>query len=334
MFTSARIKLTAWYLVIIMAVSFSFSALIYRSISMEFERRLVTIEKRFHLGPNPLRDPQIETLRTILTQDLKEAKLKVLVVLAYTNGMIFVVSSLAGYFLAGKQLKPIEAALNEQKRFVADASHELRTPLTSLKTSIEVALRGKKMSIKEAKNVLNESLEEVDRLSLLTSNLLSLARGRQNNADKKTIDLKEVVKEMSKKMQPMAGKKQIKIKTKTKSLKIKADRESIEKLITILLDNAIKYTPRKGKITISLQSSRRCVFLRVKDTGVGISEKDIDQVFERFYRVDEARNRQKADGFGLGLALAKQIVKAHRATISVKSIVGKGSTFTVKFPKA
>src|SRR5512141_1822886 len=120
MFTSARFKLTGWYLLIIMAVSISFSAFIYKGVSLEFERRLNAIESRLQLGRFGIYPPpgQVEMFIT----DLEDTKERVLIILVYTNFVIFVFSALAGYFLAGKTLKPIEKAMDEQKRFVADAS--------------------------------------------------------------------------------------------------------------------------------------------------------------------------------------------------------------------
>ena len=135
-FRKARLKLTAWYLFIIMAISLSFSAFIYRGITQEFQRRLHTIERRLDFRGHGIRPPigQAE----FFIQDLEETRQRVLLVLLYTNGAILAFSALAGYFLAGKTLKPIESVMEEQKRFVADASHELKTPLTALITSTEV----------------------------------------------------------------------------------------------------------------------------------------------------------------------------------------------------
>ena len=152
MFQSARLKLTLWYLLIIMSISLFFSGIIYRSVSFEVQSRLSRIEERF-----PEWQPGRPML--LLVEDLAFVKRRVLLMLFYLNGVILAVAGAAGYFLAGKTLNPIEAALEEQKRFVADASHELRTPLTALKTSIEVTLRQKKLTVQEAKAVLQGSLE-------------------------------------------------------------------------------------------------------------------------------------------------------------------------------
>src|SRR3989338_10905472 len=179
MFETARLKLTAWYLLIIMAISVAFSIVIYRSVTSEFHRRLNAIELRLELDRYGFRLPPGQ--EQYFLQDLVQAKHRVFLVLLYTNGVILVCSAVAGYFLAGKTLAPIERAMEEQKLFVADASHELKTPLTALQTSIEVALRDKKIDLKSALFTLKDSLNDVKSMTSLTNDLLSLTRYQQNN---------------------------------------------------------------------------------------------------------------------------------------------------------
>jgi len=135
MFRSARFKLTAWYLLIIMLISALFSLVIYRGVTLELEMRFSLIEQRFEMQNFRMNHPPLSS-PPLFEEDLATAKRRVLMMLLYINGVILVFSGGAGYFLAGRTLGPIENALEEQKRFVADASHELRTPLTALKTSI------------------------------------------------------------------------------------------------------------------------------------------------------------------------------------------------------
>jgi two-component system sensor histidine kinase CiaH len=331
MFTSARLKLTGWYLLIIMTVSISFSAFIYKGVSLEFERRLNAISDRLQLGRFGIVPPpgQVE----LFVQDLEETKERVLIILVYTNFVIFVFSAGAGYFLAGRTLRPIERALEEQKRFVADASHEFKTPLTALQTSIEVTLRDKKLNLKEAKSVLKESLNDIQNLSSLSKYLLGLARFQKDNSlTKENVNIKEVTKSALKKLTPLAKDKKIQLSQNVGDTVVRANKESLEKLITILLDNAIKYTPKGGKVSINSEGGQRGILLKVTDTGIGISDKDIPHIFERFYRADIARSKDKVTGFGLGLSMAKQITQLHKGTIDVKSKLGKGSTFTVRLP--
>src|SRR4030042_6455251 len=171
MFHSARIKLTLWYLLIIMAISVLFSLIIYRVQSNEPERVLLRqrtlIERGGFLRPGfgpPELEPEI----------LEEARRRLMLNLILINLGVLIISGGAAYFLAGRTLEPIEKALENQKRFVADASHELRTPLTTMKTELEVNLRSKGL-VEEAKKILESNLEEVDKLGYLSDKLLRLS---------------------------------------------------------------------------------------------------------------------------------------------------------------
>lgn len=332
MFRSARVKLTVYYLLIIMFISGLFSFAIYRVVTSELETRFSTIERRIEFEQRGFGLPPAQ--RAFLAGHLEGAKRRVLAILLLANGVILVFSGVAGYFLAGKTLRPIEEALEEQKRFVADASHELRTPLTSLKTSIEVALRDKKMTTKEAKETLQSSLEEADNLGILASDLLDLTRYQKASTDLtfKQVDAGRLLEDVSKKVQPLAKDKDINLEVNSAKAILKADETSLNKVITILLDNAIKYTPKKGKVTATAKVDRRHFFLEVKDTGIGIRQSDIPHIFDRFYRVDQSRSKMEVPGFGLGLSMAKEIVDLHKGSIEVASAFGKGSTFTVKLP--
>ena len=203
MFKKARIKLTARYLLIIMTISISFSAFIYRTVTMEFQRRLGNIEKRLELQEIGIRPPVGQP--SYFLQDLKESRKNVFIILFYTNGVILIFSALAGYFLAGKTLLPIEVSLEEQKRFVADASHELKTPLTALQTTIEVSLRDKKLNLKSAKKLIKSNLEETMRLSKLANDLLSLTRYELGNGNFvfNKLDIKKLIEEVYRNIKPI-----------------------------------------------------------------------------------------------------------------------------------
>lgn len=348
MFKSARLKLTGWYLIIIMLISLFFSAVIYLGAVQELERGFHRAELRFkaeELGiplPQPFSErpedlpPRLReiALRFFSVEELKATKRRLGLNLLVVNGMILGISALASYFLAGRTLQPIEKVMEEQKRFVADASHELGTPLTAIKTSIEVALRDKKMSIKEAKKVLKENLEEVDSLHSLSKNLLSLAQPQKgtNNFVFEQIDIAEVIKSAYKKIAPLAKKKDINIKLKTASHILEADRRSLKEMVTIFLDNTVKYTPQGGKVTVTTKSDSKNVLIKIKDTGIGIAKGDLPHIFDRFYRVDQSRSKAKVAGFGLGLSLAKRIIEVHKGKVEVSSVVGKGTTFSIKLP--
>lgn len=338
MFHSARIKLTAWYLLIIMLISVSFSVAMYKVLTFELDRvertQRLRIERRI---PDMARIIPPEQPFRIDPDLIDETKDRLQLILLIINLGILGASSVAGYFLAGKTLKPIEQALEEQKRFVADASHELRTPLTALKTSMEVALRDKKMTIREAEKVIKSNLEDVDSLESLSSNLLILAN-LQNNGQKlvfEDINIAEAVKNAYRKILPLANKKDVAVKLQVENQIVQANKESLEQMMLIFLDNAVKYTPSGGKVMLTAKSEGKSITLKIEDTGIGIAKEEIPHIFERFYRADQSRSREHlrgVGGFGLGLSLAKRIIEIHKGTVEVASILGKGTTFAIKLP--
>ena len=199
MFHTARLKLTAWYLVIITLIMMVFSMAIYQVTTLELERGLRRFQNHFvngELGAVPPRFPRQEVNNQVI-ENLELAKHLILIRLLTIDGVILLLSAVAGYFLAGKTLKPIERSLKEQKRFVADASHELKTPLTALKTSTEVTLRSKKLSLAKAKQALESNLEEIESLSHLSNDLLRLTKLQSNGEliNKKTFKLKKLIQE-------------------------------------------------------------------------------------------------------------------------------------------
>lgn len=322
-FESARIRLTLWYLLIIMTISLTFSAFIYRSFSNELTRRLENIETRLGLR-------ELGGQVRYFAQDIKDTRGAVLIVLFYTNGIIFIFSFAAGYVLAGKTLKPIEDALDQQKRFVTDASHELKTPLAAMQIATEVTLRNKQLTKSLAVLTLKENLAEIEKMKNLSNNLLLLAKTNGNaRTTFETFSTAEI-KTLEPMFTKLAKQKKIKFVSTIKPLTISANKESVLQLVSLLLDNAIKYTHR-GTVRLGVLRSGRNLKIVVSDTGVGIKANDVPKIFERFYRVDSSRSKS-VDGFGLGLSIAKKIVTSHNGDIKVTSIPTKGSTFTVLLP--
>lgn len=338
MFNSARLKLTAWYLLIIMLISVSFSTVIFQVSSRELERfdrlQRSRIERHLLEGiPGLFEGPR--TLPPFLDPALvQETKNRLLLILVAINSGILVISGVTGYFLAGRTLNPIREMVEEQNRFISDSSHELRTPLTALKSSLEVGLRDKSLNLKEAKSLIAESIAEVNKLHSLADGLLQMAQYQKPSADTKRekISLLELISKAVQKLEPLAKEKGIIIRNRAQDVQIEGNPFSLSDLWVILLDNAIKYSPKDKTIKISSQRLDGFVRVAVEDKGMGIDKKDLPHIFDRFYRADSARSRVDTGGYGLGLSIAKKIVDLHRGSIAAKSRLGKGSVFTVSLP--
>lgn len=336
MFRSARLKLTAWYLIIIMLISASFSVAIYEVLTNELDRveRIQRIRQDHQLSlPDVPFDisqgsPRVFRLDPQLIEETKE---RLQVVLLLINLGILCASSLAGYFLAGRTLRPIKEMVDEQNRFVTDASHELRTPLTSLKTSTEVYLRDKNHTLVESDALHKSNLEEINNLQTLSDNLIKLTQYQKINGNMIFVDVSiaGIVEEAVKKVANLAKFKKITLLNKVKDVKTKADRQSLVEMFVIFLDNAIKYSPKNTTVSLSSRVQDRFVEIEIKDEGVGIDKKDIPHLFDRFYRVDKSRTKTDVAGYGLGLSIAKQIVDKHNGLIKVESEMGKGTKFKV-----
>jgi len=322
MFKEARLKLTGWYLLIIMVISLAFSGVIYGMISQEMERFVRS--PRFRESQIPIIEKEI----------VEESQKRLIWSLIEINGVILLISGTLGYVLAGKTLSPIQKMLEEQKRFVGDASHELRTPLTALKSMLEVGLRDKKMDLKEARKLISESIEETDKLKKLSDSLLELAR-ENSNGKKLAIEkvkVKEIVEEAVKQIKVTALRKKIKIIYKGNGTIVMGNKDKLTELLVILLDNAVKYSLEGKQIEINSRGGERKGVIKIKDRGVGIAAKDLEHIFERFYRTDSARARGEKGGYGLGLAIAKKIVEEHNGKITVTSEINKGSEFKISLP--
>ena len=335
MFHSARIKLTAWYLLIITIICVSFTVAMYQEMTVELDRIKAMHRSRIERGlPNRLAPP-INTNSLFLDPNLvAETKMRLKIILAGIDVLIIGVSAGAGYFLAGKTLKPIGEMVEGQRRFIADASHELWTPLTAMKTEIEVTLRDKKLGLPSAKNLLSSNLEEVDKLKSLTDYFLTLSKYQDtnNNLSWETFNLLPVAEEVCNRLQGLAKEKKVEIKKDLAPVLLEANKVSITELVSILLDNAIKYSHPEGKVIIGLEEKRGNVQIKVEDFGIGISETDLPHIFNRFYRADLSRTKNVVKGYGLGLSIAKSIVDLHKGKIEAQSVVNKGSVFTVALP--
>lgn len=233
-----------------------------------------------------------------------------------------------------EMISKLERAFERERRFTADASHELRTPLAVLRGDIEVALR-RDRSVEEYKRVLNSSLEEIERITRLTDDLLTLAR---SDAGDKVLELAPVrldrlAVEVHAYIQPLAESAGVALACEGTQVPIvvEGDEKRLKQLLVNLLENAIKYTPSGGTARLLLLTQDSSTLIQVSDTGRGIPAASLAHVFERFYRETDPRD-SRVTGFGLGLAISKWIVDAHHGEIEVDSAEGEGSRFTVRLP--
>jgi len=224
---------------------------------------------------------------------------------------------------------------NMRKEFVANVSHELRTPLTSIKSYTETLLDGTLDDKETTEKFLKVIDSESDRMARLVKDLLQLSSldSNQMKWHLNTFSFVSLVKSSIEKLQLEVNSKEQKMECYTigKLPNIRADHDKIEQVVLNILTNAIKYTPRGGAITVYLGIMYTEVYIKVTDTGIGIPKKDLDRIFERFYRVDKARSREMG-GTGLGLSIAKEIVDAHKGSISVSSDLGVGTEVLVRIP--
>lgn len=241
-----------------------------------------------------------------------------------------------GYYMAAKNIKPLEILFAREHEFAADASHELRTPLTVLSLGVESLQNDDESKLSGfAQEVLRDMQHETKYMSRLIEALLTLARGDEENTPlaRAKVDLTKVAVKVCNKMRPLAAKKGLGLEYAAgdaPQVFILGDKNKMEQLLIIFIDNAIKYS-ESGTITVTVDADSMHAVIKVMDEGIGISESDAQKIFERFYRVDKARSRA-AGGFGLGLNIARIIVVRHGGMVSVKPRSPHGSIFTVRLP--
>lgn len=226
----------------------------------------------------------------------------------------------------------LEKSINKIRQFSGDVSHELRTPLTIIRGEIEVLLR-KDRPKKEYVTTLNSVLEESHRMEELIDGLLFLSRveAMDRSKGREIVDLDEVLNAVIKFRSPTASNKNISIDAKIKPVQLKGNRELLERMTANILDNAIRYSNSGDHIEIELEKDKNTTKLQIRDTGIGIPEKSLPLIFDRFYVVDPSRSKETG-GAGLGLSIVKWIAEYHNAEITVDSKVNRGTNFIVTFP--
>jgi signal transduction histidine kinase len=241
-----------------------------------------------------------------------------------------------GYMLSGRVLRPIKTAVDSQRTFIADASHELKTPIAVVRTNAELLERhiASPKGITEAdRESVEDILSETERLGRMVDQMLTLAQadaGRVTMELDEDVELGEIVDEVGRSMRALAEQRGVELRTeRNPRVEVRGDRARLRELLVILLDNAIKYTDRGGRIELTLRRKGRHGEILVTDTGHGIPADALAHIFDRFYRVDKARSRDEG-GTGLGLAIAKHIVDAHGGTIGITSTPGRGTRVTVE----
>lgn len=327
MFHSATLKLTGWYLLILMSISLIFSAAIYKVTTDELGNRLGEFQERFEQPDMaPYTSPNHRLFSSFRNDQRSSADRNILFTLVYVNALIFLGGGALSYLLARRTLGQIEQAHEEQSRFTSDASHELRTPLAAMKTELELALHDPNITKAEMQELLKSNLEEVDRLTTLSTTLLQLSRMDYSNIEFERVDANVVAEEVIQRYDKNANR--IVLQLPKTSTYIKANQSSIEELFTILVDNALKYSPANDKIQAEITVRGRQAQFSISNGGKGIPADKLPRIFDRFYRADESRSQ---GGAGLGLALAKEIVELHRGELLVTSTDSK-TTFRVVLP--
>jgi heavy metal sensor kinase len=226
------------------------------------------------------------------------------------------------------------AAFNRITQFTADAAHELRTPLALMRTTTEVSLRTS-ATIAEYRDAQVQTLEELEKTTALVERLMLLARADAGveALQRGPVNLVDILHEACRRGRALAESKRINVQEAVvaRRVVVEGDAHALQRLFLILIDNAVKYTPSNGLITVSLTSGDEFAVAEIKDTGVGIAAEDLPHIFERFYRADKARSREFG-GIGLGLSIARWEAEAHGGDIEVDSSLGNGSAFRVRLP--
>ena len=241
----------------------------------------------------------------------------------------------AGFWLAGRALRPIQTAMDRQRAFVADASHELRTPLSLIRANAELLQRGRDAPVSANIASVDDIIGEADRLNGLVGQMLTLARADagESTFQMAPLNLHALAEDTAREMRLLAEPKRIALEVQPGTgVYVAGDETRLRELITIMLDNAIKYSDEGASpVTLEIGRNGTHAVLKVLDAGRGIAEDALPRIFDRFYRADKARSRDMG-GTGLGLAIAKWIVEAHKGTIAIDSAPNRGTVVTVELP--
>ncbi len=324
-FTKTRLMLSGWYTVILLLILALFSVVLFIIYNNDVTR--IVLEQDFgnHV-PRALSNSEMRLVLAQVRELRNTSRLDIIIV----DAVILLFGSGLSFFLAGKTLQPIEKILAGQKAFVADASHELKSPVTTIQSACEVVMRSTKKTKEDYQEAISLVYEQSLRLGKLISDLLSLSvldAGSTKPLEK--CSLTNVVEKEIETIQPLMKKAGITVeKNINPDVFALGDKDKLQQLVVILLDNAIKYTQKKGKIKVKV-INKPIPQLIVEDTGIGIAHEKQKDIFRRFYQADSSHAEK---GAGLGLSIAQSIMKLHKGKITVISQPGMGSAFTCTFP--
>lgn len=328
--TSQTIRLAGIYLAVMMAVSVIFSLILYTVL-------VNNIKKPF---PEPKNQPnEIEYVaRNDFYQKFAERnrqiKEEAILSIVSLNIAVLACASVFSYLLARMTLGPIEKMLEKQEKFISDASHELKTPLTALLSVNEVALRKKVLTEEKSRSVLKDNIQEIQKMQQLSQSLLDLSGSQTAKKEKRTdVLLSDFLSHSLKSLDILAAEKNIKVEKSSNVESAKIPQNTMRQVVVILVDNAIKYSSQGKEIKVNVDEDKNNLIFSVKDQGVGIDKKDINNIFDRFYRVDSARTRTRETGHGIGLSIAKSLVNANGGKIEVSSQLDEGTEFIVSLNK-
>lgn len=337
MFQSATLKLTLWYLAIIMAISITFSIVIYQLNYREVNNRLENLQHSIISGFSsedifrltlPLNNYAVDGPGSYLFNESRKASDQMITSLIYINLVLLLAGGLGSFLLARRTLRPIAEAHEAQSRFTSDASHELRTPLAAMKTELEVSLRDPRLEIGEARELLESNLEEVNKLISLSEMLLQLSRFENGKLDVEKVDLTILLHEAIDSIS--LDKKRFDITSRKKAVTC-GNKVAINQLISILLENSAKYSPPGSTIYIKIFQQRGMLGFEIKNSGEKIPKELTSKLFDRFFRIDTSRTDGSKNGYGLGLSIAKKIVTLHGGEIFASS-TDDFTTFTFLIP--
>ncbi|MDB5237410.1 MAG: histidine kinase [Parcubacteria group bacterium] len=313
LFRAARLRLTGLYVLIIAIIICGFSLFLYQG----------TVQNLSDAGDEDFTAPASQQhFITTASERLQHT-------LLLSDFVILLLVAGIGYFLAARTLRPVEASHEAQRLFAAHASHELRTPLAIMRNDIEVLLRDPRLPPEQVRLTLASSLEEIEKLTTMTEDLLFLARSEHTALAMKQLDLAALCTRTIQKLQPIARQKGVALSFAANgSPQVQGNEGMLSRALINIVQNSLDHTPAGGSVTTILKKDGGHATVSVSDTGSGISAGDLSRVFSRFYK------GASGQGTGLGLAIVKEIIEHHAGTVSIESAIDKGTTVTFLLPLA